>query len=245
MAKDKSSFILYADYIHTVEHLTDEQTGILFKHILDYVNDRHPTTANIYVNLAFEPIKQQLKRDLKKYETKRENYSKSGKEGNLKRWNLPIYKQYKEGKISLEDALIKASHRQESPPDTSRSQPVAFVAVNDTVTVNVTVNDINNRLVEFKNSLKPFLKTYGKNILNEFYDYWTEKKPKGRKLRFEMEKTWDVSKRLTRWKNNDFNKNNQNERKQQLTEIADQFRKRNESQGTISSSSRQNRLKKL
>ena len=68
MAKDKKSFLLYCDIIHTVEKLTDEQAGNLFKHILNYVNDRNPITDSLITELTFEPIKQQLKRDLKKYE---------------------------------------------------------------------------------------------------------------------------------------------------------------------------------
>ena len=62
------------------------------------------------------------------------------------------------------------------------------------------------RETEFKNSLQPFLEEFGKDLLNEFYLYWTEKKPKGRKMRFEMQKTFDINRRLDRWRNNNFNK---------------------------------------
>jgi hypothetical protein len=67
MAKDKRSFLLYTDVLHTVQQLNNEQAGKLFKHILMYVNDMDPE-ADFITGLAFEPIKQQLKRDLKKYE---------------------------------------------------------------------------------------------------------------------------------------------------------------------------------
>ena len=43
MAKDKKSFVLYVDLLHTVEKLTDEEAGRLFKHILEYVNDKDPS----------------------------------------------------------------------------------------------------------------------------------------------------------------------------------------------------------
>ena len=68
MAENKRAFVLYADLIHTVELMKNEDAGKLFKHILKYVNDQNPVTENILVNLAFQPVKQQLKRDLKKYE---------------------------------------------------------------------------------------------------------------------------------------------------------------------------------
>lgn len=69
MAKDKKSFLLYCDVHHTVKKLSDEQAGKLFKHVLSYVNDENPDTDDIIIQIAFEPIKQQLKRDLKRYES--------------------------------------------------------------------------------------------------------------------------------------------------------------------------------
>ena len=83
MAKEKNSFLLYCDIIHTVEKLDDVQAGKLFKHLLKYVNDQNPTPENALVEIAFEPIKQSLKRDLIKYETIRERNSENAK----KRWN--------------------------------------------------------------------------------------------------------------------------------------------------------------
>lgn len=83
MAKDKKSFLLYCDIIHTVKKLSDEQAGILLKHILLYVNDENPTIDNLVIELVFEPIKQQLKRDLKRYE----GTCEKNKENILKRWN--------------------------------------------------------------------------------------------------------------------------------------------------------------
>ena len=66
MAENKKSFVLYCDLIHTIEQLTNEQAGDLFKHILRYVNDQNPEAKSVITKIAFEPIKQQLKRDLQK-----------------------------------------------------------------------------------------------------------------------------------------------------------------------------------
>ncbi|MBC2838864.1 DUF6291 domain-containing protein [Robiginitalea sp. SC105] len=85
MAADKASFLLYSDLIHTVNKLTDEQAGQLFKHILAYVNDENPVLENQLLEVAFEPIKQGLRRDLKKWEQKREQARQAGRKGGLKR----------------------------------------------------------------------------------------------------------------------------------------------------------------
>lgn len=70
MAEGKKSVLLYCDLIHTVEPLTDEEAGKLFKHYLRYINDQNPCSEDRLITLLFEPIKQNLKRDLKKWESK-------------------------------------------------------------------------------------------------------------------------------------------------------------------------------
>lgn len=81
MAKDKKSFLLYADLIHTVNQLPDDKAGELFKHVLSYVNDENPETDDVLIKVAFEPIKQFLKRDLEKYEKIVKRNAENGKRG--------------------------------------------------------------------------------------------------------------------------------------------------------------------
>ena len=246
MAENKKSVLLYCDLIHTVEKLDNETAGELFKHYLRYINDLDPKTESVLVDVVFEPIKQNLKRDLKKWEDKIDKRSEAGKKSAAKKQFDKWLKEHPEVyKISKDDHLFEKGrcekHQRESWSSeytvdyyyygyciefhnqmSTKSTSVEIVkqnTTNSTVkdTVIVTVKDkvivkdtINNRMAEFKNSLQPFLEVYGSKILNDFYLYWTEKKPKGRKMLFEMQKTFDVSLRLKRWKRNDFNKASDN-----------------------------------
>lgn len=83
MAEGKKSFLLYCDIQSTINKLSDEQAGKLLKIILAYVNDENPVVDNFILEIAFEPIKQSLKRDLKRYEgivkRNRENGFKGGR----------------------------------------------------------------------------------------------------------------------------------------------------------------------
>ena len=63
--------------------------------------------------------------------------------------------------------------------------------------------ELKDRKFAFGMQLKPFSEMYPRPMLVEFYDYWTEVKEGGRKMRFEKEKTFEIAKRLTRWKRND------------------------------------------
>lgn len=59
----------------------------------------------------------------------------------------------------------------------------------------------------FGEKLVPYIEQYGKALIREFFDYWTEHNENGRKMRFEKEKTFEISRRLARWsKNNNNNK---------------------------------------
>lgn len=78
MAEGKKSFLLYSDVLHTVDKMPNEKAGELFKHILNYVNDKNPQTDDLIIQLAFEPIKQSLKRDLQKYENIKEKKRLAG-----------------------------------------------------------------------------------------------------------------------------------------------------------------------
>ena len=81
MAKDKKSFILYTDQSGVFNQLPDEIAGKLIKHIFAYVNDENPISEDLIINIAFEPIKQSLKRDLKRYEEYVDKQSVNGAKG--------------------------------------------------------------------------------------------------------------------------------------------------------------------
>jgi hypothetical protein len=53
--------------------------------------------------------------------------------------------------------------------------------------------------VDFINEMRNFDQLYSKDMLNTFYQYWSEKDAKGA-MRFQREKTWELDKRLMRWK---------------------------------------------
>ena len=81
MAENKKSFVAYCDWQETFEELSDEEAGKLVKHLFNYVNDNNPETSDKLTKMCFIPIKQSLKRDLKKYEGYIQKQSVNGKKG--------------------------------------------------------------------------------------------------------------------------------------------------------------------
>jgi len=154
MAEDKKSFLMYCDLIHTILKMPDDKAGLLFKHILKYVNDLNPITDDLIVELTFEPIRQQLKRDLDKYNDVKIDKSNSGKIGNLKRWNKDLYDKVVSNELVIDEAMIIARGRKASHSDNVPSQTVANIAVNDNVNVTVTdIKELKEELIDFKKLL--------------------------------------------------------------------------------------------
>lgn len=108
MAENKKSFLLYSDIITILEVMDDTSAGKLFKTIVRYVNDENPKVTDPIVNVAFQSIRNQLKRDLRRYEEKKAGNSKGAYITNLKRYRPDLYKKYKNGSLKLEDAVHEA-----------------------------------------------------------------------------------------------------------------------------------------
>lgn len=83
---------------------------------------------------------------------------------------------------ALDEATIKASDK---PTDTIIEQK--------------NKGTIEERKNYFAQSLQPYLDIYGKEMLNEFYLYWTEPNQQNTKMKFELERTWSLERRLNTW----------------------------------------------
>jgi hypothetical protein len=140
MANGKKSFVLYADLIKSVEHLTDEELGKLFKHILLYVNDEQPTLEDRLLLTAWKPIERFLKEDLKKWDKIREKRAEAGRKGG------------KQKQANLANA-------------TFAKQNLANLAVSDSVSVSVSDNvSVNNINKEKNKNKKESVKHWNDNI---------------------------------------------------------------------------------
>ena len=82
------------------------------------------------------------------------------------------------------------------------------VQVEEKVKEKVQICSIEERKANFANSLKPYLSIYTRDMLNDFYGYWTEHGENDKKFRSEKEKSFNIERRLETWKRNEskFNK---------------------------------------
>lgn len=77
-------------------------------------------------------------------------------------------------------------------------------------------SELQKRATAFGKSLIPFTQTYGKDMVRAFFDYWTEPNKSFTKLRFELNQTWDLPRRLRTWASREPINKQQNEQKEQV-----------------------------
>jgi len=194
MAEGKKGFILYADQKEIFEQLPLDKRGELITIVFQYVNDENPIVTDPLLKMAFTLIKQVLKRDLVKYETKKIQWSEAGKASAEAR------------------RLLKENQQNQQPlTDVESRSTDSTVIVKDNVIVNVKdkvivkENKIEERKLKFASTLTSFKLIYDSKELKKFYDYWTEPNKSNTKFRQELEKTWSLKRRLETWFNNSKN----------------------------------------
>ena len=70
MAKEQKGFVVYGDIEESLDELSDEQVAKLFRGMVNYFNTGKDPKFSGVLKLAFIPIRQQMDRDVDKYEKK-------------------------------------------------------------------------------------------------------------------------------------------------------------------------------
>lgn len=79
------------------------------------------------------------------------------------------------------------------------TQQVTQQVTQDKATLSKSKRSFKEREHEFGASLIPYIEKYSKETIRAFFNYWSEKSKIGAYMRFELEKTWETSKRLQTW----------------------------------------------
>ena len=150
MATGKKSFVLYSDMLQSIQHLTNEEKGILFNHLLEYVNDLKPILNDRLILTAWKPIELSLKRDLVKFEEVKAKRSDAGKR-------------------SAELRALKAQEQTSTNPTSVESVEQTPTNPTDNDNDNVNDNVINNNNINFDKLLSFLNSKTGRNfkVINE------------------------------------------------------------------------------
>lgn len=112
---------------------------------------------------------------------------------NINNINAPVEKKEEE----KERINGKENEKQEEKPD--------IVKVDEnpkTVSKEQIETNLRKRIHAFGMSLAPYVDEFGKDMIRDFFEYWTEPNKSGTKFRKELEATWDTHRRLCTWRRN-------------------------------------------
>ena len=121
-------------------------------------------------------------------------------DANLKRFNN-----------GLKPKTKQVESKTEAKPKQIESEPEANVNVNVNDNVNKN-NNIQDRKNKFYESLTVFVSEFPKEMIRDFYNYWSEHGINDKKMRFEKQTTFGIKQRLTVW----YNKNPEQYSKTQI-----------------------------
>lgn len=130
----RTSFILHLDSLDILDELSNEEAGILLRAMRDFNREEEPTLSGL-MKVVFLPFKNQFIRDEVKWDGTKEERSKAGRMGNLKRYTPDLYQQVTDNQITLEEAEEVAKSRKCEVSDNLPSQNVADGRLNKSVSV--------------------------------------------------------------------------------------------------------------
>lgn len=208
------TFLLYAEAAPQIDLLSNEEAGQLFKALFHYVADgTELVTDNRVLAMTFAVFKAQIDRGATKYE----EICQKRKEAANRKWE--IYRSTNESKSMQMDAngcnciQVDANDTREgnnnNNPNPKPNPQNKKESTKKKVDAAHAAALMEARKEDFYNSLIPFVTQHGKEMVRAFFDYWSEPNKSRTKMRFELERTWDLPKRLGLWKSREkqFNHN--------------------------------------
>lgn len=179
---ERQSFTFYLSFEKAISNLDDANQLIVYRAISRYsLFGEEPEVYGLAL-IAWELIKPIL--------TKSRIKSDCGKKGGLiGAGGAPIGNKNAE-KQNQNNSKTIAKQKGDRERDTDRD---TIIVVKEK---NISLSD---RTEKFKSDLVPYVEQYGKEMIFAFFDYWSEPNKTGTKMRFELEKTWDIAGRLRTW----------------------------------------------
>ena len=191
----RDSFVFYRSFYDAIKDLPRDVQGEIYTAIMEYsLYGKETENLKPIARSVFTLMKPQIDVNNKRFE--------NGKKGGRpKSGNEPDGNQ--------EETKEKPSNNQSE----TKSKP----NVNDNVNANENKDNTSNgvskkdaakaatlkRKDEFGKTLVPYMEKYGKEMIRAFFDYWGELNKSETKMRYEMQKTWEVNLRLATWAKNE------------------------------------------
>lgn len=195
----KKSFLIYDDWGDLVETLPDEDKGRVFSALFRFsATGEVSDLSNPAADMLLKVMVKQLRDDKEKYDRKCEK----NKENSAKRF-IDGYRT-----ISNDNDGYRTMTDKDKDKELDKDKEKDYLKDKEKTNVNVSKKESEKvaaeaatsaRKEKFYASLVPFVDKYGKEMIREFFDYWSEMNRSKSKMRFEQQATWELALRLKTW----------------------------------------------
>ena len=211
---DRDSFTFRREWMDAMRDLPVETRAQVYEAVFDYAFDGVIADLQGMAKVAYIFIKSEIDKETAELERKQAKSEKM-RQLVMKRWhkdtsvdtsvdtsekstNSSLIIKYKEENINTKDINIKDNIKKERESEKRKKElkPPKKQDAHSTIEA---------RKEDFYNSLVPFVTTYGRDMIRSFFDYWSEFNRSQTKMRFELERTWQTSRRLATWASRDNN----------------------------------------
>ncbi len=193
----KDSFVFRKKWKDAIEGLPDEIRLEIYDSIIEYATSGRLSDLKQMAMIAFNFIKQDIDKDLEKYEAK----CKKNRENAKMRWDANNANASERIKRNANDAdndneydndndnINDIKEKPATPPSSKKSKQEL----------------LKERETKFKADVFAFA-DYPKDMLDKFFLYWSEPNKSRTKMLWETKPTFEISRRLSTWAGKNFDK---------------------------------------
>ena len=196
----KDTFVFRKEWKDAISGLPDEVRLEIYEAIIEYGTTGKSSDLKPMAMLAFNFAKATLDRDVERYEEVKKKRSDAGKKHKGNQYTNKMEQTEQNGTNGTngtDNVGVYGSSNEDKkkPPKGGKKDAAAAAAL------------LEGRKEDFYNTLIPFVAKYGKEMVRAFFDYWSEPNKSNSKMRYELERTWDLARRLGTWasRENQFN----------------------------------------
>ena len=192
----RSGFVFYRSWLEAVKNLPREMQGEVLTAIIEYGLDGVTTGSLKPITSAMlAMVKPQIDANNKRLE----NGLKGGRPRKIETESEPNNNQV----ITKEKPNNNQTETKKNQTEPKEKEKVKDIEKETTTNV-VAKKDAAkaatlSRKESFYQSLVPYVGQYPKEMIRAFFDYWSELNKSETKMRYELEKTWELPRRLATW----------------------------------------------
>ena len=215
----RSGFVFYRSWLEAIKNLPREMQGEVLTAIIEYGLDGVTTGSLKPITSAMlAMVKPQIDANNKRLE----NGLKGGRPRKIETESEPNNNQVIT-KEKPNNNQTETKRNQTEPKEKDKVKDIKKETTTNVVAKKDAAKAATlSRKEEFYTSLIPYVEMYGKDMVRDFFDYWSEMNKSKTKMRFEQQPTWEISKRLSTWAKREKingNRNIQNERDSQQRKL--------------------------